>query len=59
MIAVFAWLKGNWLLLVLLTILLVAFIWLRNRPSDIHSVEELNRLLAAGQPTVIDFYSNF
>lgn len=59
MIEVLAWLKGNWLLLVLLAILLVAFMWLRNRPSDIHSVEELNSLLAAGRPAVIDFYSNF
>jgi len=59
MIEVFAWLKANWLLVALLAILLIAFVWLRNRPSDIRSVEELERLLAAGRPTVIDFYSNF
>ncbi len=59
MIEVVAWLKGNWLLVGLLAILLVAFVWLRNRPSNIQSVEELNSLLATGRPAVIDFYSNF
>jgi hypothetical protein len=36
-----------------------AFIFLRSQPSDVSNGAELNGLLTDGQPTVIEFYSNF
>ena len=52
-------LKDNWLLLVFLAALLAVFLLLRSTPSDIQSIEELNREVADGYPTVLAFYSNF
>jgi hypothetical protein len=51
--------KENWLLLAFLAMLAGVLLLLRNTPSDIKSAEELNRLLAAGRPTVVTFYSDF
>jgi len=59
MIQFAAWVKANWLLLILLALMVGAFIFLRSKPSDVASVDELNGLLSAGQPTVIEFYTNF
>lgn len=52
-------LRDNWLLLAFLGVLVVAFLLLRSTPSDIPSLEALDRHLNAGQPTVLAFYSNF
>ena len=54
-----AWAKANWLLLIVLGLIVGAFIFLRHRPSNVASLEELDGLLSAGQPTVVEFYSNF
>lgn len=54
-----AWIKLNWMLLTIMGFIAGAFIFLRNKPSDIATADELNRLLVDGQPTVIEFYSNF
>lgn len=51
-------LRANWLLLLILSSLLGAFVALRTRASDIDSVAEADRLLSQGQPTVMEFYSN-
>lgn len=59
MIQVIAWLKANWLLLIVLASFLGVFIFLRSKPSQVVSLDELNGLLASGQPTVVEFYSNF
>jgi hypothetical protein len=59
MIQFAAWVKANWLLLILLALMVGAFIFLRSKPSDVASVDELNGLLSAGQPTVVEFYTNF
>ena len=59
MIPLAAWVKANWLLLIVLGLILGAFIFLRHRPSDVASLNELDGLLSAGQPTVVEFYSNF
>jgi hypothetical protein len=53
------WLKANWPLLLVLLAMVSAFTLLRNKPSDVESIDELSGLLAAGQPTVLEFYSNF
>jgi hypothetical protein len=59
MIQLTAWAKANWLLLIVLGLIVVAFIFLRHRPSNVASLDELDDLLSAGQPTVVEFYSNF
>jgi hypothetical protein len=53
------WAKANWLLLIFLAIIASAFIFLRSKPSDVESLNELDGLLSTGQPTVVEFYSNF
>jgi hypothetical protein len=59
MIQLSAWAKANWLLLIVLGLIVGAFIFLRHRPSNVASLDELDGLLNAGQPTVVEFYSNF
>jgi len=59
MIQLTAWAKANWLLLIVLGLIVAAFIFLRHRPSNVASLDELDGLLSAGQPTVVEFYSNF
>ncbi|UCC87080.1 MAG: hypothetical protein JSV81_19855 [Anaerolineales bacterium] len=58
MIEVSSWIKANWLLLMFLALVASAFILLRSKPSNVASFDELNGVLAAGQPTVVEFYSN-
>jgi hypothetical protein len=59
MIEVSTWIKANWLLLAFLVLVASAFILLRSKPSDLASLDELNGVLSADQPTVVEFYSNF
>ena len=59
MIQVAAWAKANWLLLVFLALVAGAFIFLRSKPSNIASLDELNGVLSSGQPVVVEFSSNF
>jgi hypothetical protein len=54
-----AWIRLNWMLLLFLTAIAGAFIFLRTKASNIESSNELSGLLYDGQPTVIEFYSNF
>ncbi|GIK37031.1 MAG: hypothetical protein BroJett011_08640 [Chloroflexota bacterium] len=51
--------KGIWILLGVIVLIIGAFIFLRSEPSDISSVDELTVMLTDGQPKVIEFYSNF
>ena len=53
------WVKLNWVLLLFLAAIAGAFIFLRTKASDINDSDELSGLLYDGQPTVIEFYSNF
>jgi hypothetical protein len=59
MIEVSTWIKANWLLLAFLVLVASAFILLRTKPSNLASLDELNGVLSADQPTVVEFYSNF
>jgi hypothetical protein len=54
-----SWIRDNWLLLLVLTVLAGAFFLLRSQPSDVGSPDDLNRMLTGGRPTVVTFYSNF
>jgi hypothetical protein len=59
MIEISTWIKANWLLLAFLVLVASAFILLRSKPSDLASLDELDGVLSADQPTVVEFYSNF
>ncbi len=59
MIGAISWLRANWLLLLVLTVLVGAFFLLRSQSSDVGSTDELQRVLTSGRPTVVTFYSNF
>ena len=51
-------LRDNWLLLLIVGALAVAFMALRTPASDVASLDEMDALLTSGQPTVVEFYSN-
>lgn len=53
------WVRLNWVFLLMIGAIAVAFIFLRSSPSQVSSLTQLNGLLSQGQPTVIEFYSNF
>lgn len=54
-----AWIKLNWVLVLMLAAIAGAFIFLRSKPSDIATSNELTAILYDGQPTILEFYSNF
>ncbi len=59
MIELTTWVKANWILLLFIASIASAFFLLRHRPSNVASFNDLNGTLTAGQPTVVEFYSNF
>ncbi len=58
--ALLEWLRFNWLLVTVILVLAVTFVLLRTSPTPgLDSVEALDATLTAGQPVVLEFYSNF
>jgi hypothetical protein len=51
-------LRENWLLLLIVGAVGVAFLVLRTPGSSFRSVAEVDAALTTGQPTLIEFYSN-
>jgi len=51
-------LRENWLFLLIIGALAIAFLSLRTPASDVASLEEVDALLTSGQPTMVEFYSN-
>jgi hypothetical protein len=51
-------LRGNALFLGFLAVLVVGFLFLRTRGSNLGSVDEFDALVASGEPVVVEFYSN-
>jgi hypothetical protein len=51
-------LRENWLLLLVVGGLVVAFSVLRTPASAVSSVAEVDAILQNGQPTLVEFYSN-
>jgi hypothetical protein len=51
-------LRENWLFLLIIGALAIAFLALRTPASDVASLEEVDALLSGGQPTMVEFYSN-
>jgi len=48
----------NCVAIVMLAVLLVAFVALRQSPTEIGSLEKVIASLSGGEPTVLVFYSN-
>ena len=53
----FVW--DNWLLLIFLLALVVAFVFLRSPATKVASAQELDALLSDGTPKIVEFYSDF
>ena len=51
-------LRENWLLLLIIGALGIAFLALRTTGSDVSSLQEVDAILTGGQPTVVEFYTN-
>ena len=51
-------LRQNWLVLLVVGALAVAFMVLRTPASAVASVAEVDAILTGGQPTLVEFYSN-
>jgi hypothetical protein len=51
-------LRENWLFLLVVSLVVGVFLVLRTPSSDIASSAELEGVLADGQPTLVEFYSN-
>ena len=54
-----AWIRFNWIPILLLVLVLGAFLFLRTKASSIDETSELSTVLHDGKPTIIEFYSNF
>lgn len=50
--------RDNWLLLLVLGALAVAFLVLRTPASAVETVAEVDAVLNGGQPALVEFYSN-
>jgi len=50
--------RGNWLLLLLVGAMAVAFLALRTPASPVASVAEVDAILQSGQPALVEFFSN-
>ena len=50
--------RGNWLLLLLLGAMAVAFLALRTPASPVASAAEVDAILTGGQPALVEFFSN-
>jgi len=50
--------KDNLFLIILLLVLVAGYFALRNRPSELASLEEFNSVVHSGRPVVVEFYSN-
>ena len=50
--------RDNWLLLIFLLAVVLAFVFLRSPATKVASARELDALLADGTPKVVEFYSD-
>jgi hypothetical protein len=54
------WLRLNWMLVTIILVIVGAFVFLRSSPTKgVDSLDDLNGVVTAGQPVILDFYSNF
>jgi hypothetical protein len=58
MVKSLSFVQQNWLALAFVGLLIAAFFMLRNKPTDVASLEGLDAMVGGGQPAIIEFYSN-
>lgn len=51
-------LRGNWLLLLFLGAMVIAYLALRTPASAVASAAEVDEILLGGQPVLVEFFSN-
>jgi len=51
-------LRENWLLIAIVIVIAGAYLFLRTTESNIASLDVLDQQLAAGRPTLLEFFSN-
>ena len=51
-------LRTNWLTLLLLGLVAVAYLLLQTRATDLASIEDFDRRVRAGQPVIVSMFSN-
>jgi hypothetical protein len=51
-------LRENWLILLIVGAIAIAFFALRTPASDVASIAEVDAILTDGQPAFVEFYSN-
>jgi len=51
-------LAENWLSLLVLGALGLAFVLFRTSPSELASLDELRQIIGAGRPVVVEIYAN-
>jgi hypothetical protein len=51
-------LRDNWLFLLIVGAIAVAFLALRTSPTPLQSMDEVQAILEDGQPTLVEFYTN-
>lgn len=52
-------LTENWPTLLLFAVVASAFLLLRSKPSDLADASAFDAVTTAGDPTIVEFYSNF
>lgn len=52
-------LSENWITLLVLLGILFAFVFLRTSPTELADAAAYDQLVSSGQPTIVEFYSNF
>jgi hypothetical protein len=50
--------RENWLFLLVIGGIVIAFMALRTPASNVESIAEIDAQIEGGQPTLIEFYSN-
>lgn len=50
--------RENWLFLLVIAGIIVAFLMLRTTASAVGTVQEVDAILTNGTPTLVEFYSN-
>ncbi|OQY22083.1 MAG: hypothetical protein B6I34_06455 [Anaerolineaceae bacterium 4572_32.1] len=51
-------LRENAFFLIVLSAIVLAFVFLRTKGDDLASMDEFEARISAGQPVVVEFYSN-
>jgi hypothetical protein len=51
--------SDHWLSLAFLVLVAAAFLLLRSNPTELADTAEFDSILANGEPTIVEFYSNY